>query len=43
MNIQYGTIIGPGKILSQGIIVEKHDNGEVTINIFGKNIKDSLQ
>lgn len=39
MNMQYATIVGPGKILSQGIIVEKHNNGEVTIDIFGKKYK----
>lgn len=36
MNKEYATIIGPGKILLQGTVIEKHNNGKVTIDIFGK-------
>lgn len=36
MNTKYATIVGPGKLLSQGVVVEEHQNGKITIQIFDK-------
>jgi hypothetical protein len=36
MNEKYATIIGPGRLLSQGILVKTHQNGQATIRIFDK-------
>lgn len=36
MNIKYATIVGPGKLLSQGTVVKEHQDGQVTIQIFDK-------
>lgn len=36
MNVKYTTIIGPGKLLSQGILIEELQDGKITIQIFDK-------